>query len=320
MVLLPQTFLSPTITAIDESLERRQRPRHQRRLSGSMIGRSCERSIWYQFRWAYEPERHSGRMLRLFQTGHLEEPRAFDNLRAAGVRCSDRDPETGDQWTWEALDGHFVVKADGRGHGFVEAWKAEHVIGIKTHNDKSFLQLTRVGVAVAKPEHVVQAQAEMHCSGIHRFFYYAKNKNDDAIYGERIRYDATQAIGIMAKVERILHAVRPPAKVSDDADDFRCRFCSARSVCHEGVFAPRNCRTCLHSTPVMGGEAAWHCEKHGSALLLSDQEMGCPDHLFIPELVPGDQIDVSPDESTVTYRMPDGSSWIDGGNDSEAAA
>jgi hypothetical protein len=39
---------------------------------------------------------------------------------------------------------------------------------------------------------------------------------------------------------------------------------------------------------------------------------GCPDHLYIPELVPGRQIDADPDAMTVTYAMPGNTTFIDG--------
>lgn len=315
MVAISPPQLSPTVAAIDAALEGRQKPRQQRRLSGSMIGKACERAIWFQFRWAYDPELFSGQMLRLFDTGHREEPRAFMYLGLAGVQVSDRDPETGDQWTWTDLDGHFVVKIDGRGAGFKEAWKAEHIVGVKTHNDKSFQQLMKHGIAVAKPEHIAQAQSEMHLSGIHRFFYYAKNKNDDAIYAGadvRIHYDPAAAGALMAKAERVLASTRPLPRISEDPNSYACRFCKAVDVCHQRAFAPRSCRTCIHSTPAMGGVARWTCERHGSELSVEDQEAGCGEHLFIPELVPGEQIEVMPDFSAVIYRMPDGSEWVDG--------
>ncbi|WP_062233135.1 hypothetical protein [Aureimonas sp. N4] len=307
--------LSATIAAIDSALAARQRPRHQRRLSGSMIGKACERAIWYQFRWAYEPEMFSGQMLRLFETGHHREPRAFAELRAAGVKVSDADPETGDQWTFTELDGHFVVKVDGRGTGFLEAPKAEHLVGVKTMNAKNFAQLQKHGIAVAKPDHMAQAQTEMHCSGIHRFFYYAVNKDTDELYAGadvRIHYDATQAIALMAKAERVLQAARPLPRISEDPQSHLCRFCKSHGICHGTDFAPRNCRTCLNSTPEMGGEAAWRCSRNGSLLSVEDQERGCAFHLFIPDLVPGEQVDADRNAETVTYRMPDGRAWVDG--------
>ena len=44
-----------------------------------------------------------------------------------------------------------------------------------------------------------------------------------------------------------------------------------------------------------------------------DQQAGCLNHLFIPALVPGEQIDADPEAETVSYRMADGSVWVDGG-------
>ncbi len=307
--------MSATVAAIDAALADRQRPRHQRRLSGSMIGKECERAIWFQFRWSYEPELFSGQMLRLFETGHVRESRVMAELALVGIKATDRDPETGDQWTFTELDGHFVVKVDGLATGFVEAPKAQHIVGIKTMNEANFKELTKHGIAESKPEHMAQAQAEMHCAGIDRFFYYAVNKNTDEVYAGadvRIRYDVQRATALMAKAERVLNAARPPERHPFYPNGRACRFCKAKNVCHSSAFAPRNCRTCLFSTPVMGGEAEWQCEKHGAILTIEDQEAGCGEHLFIPDLVPGEQVDAAQDGSSVTYQMPDGSSWIDG--------
>lgn len=52
-------------------------------LGGSMIGRACDREIWYGFRWAKVPK-FEARMHRLFQRGHKEEFIFVKHLRAAG--------------------------------------------------------------------------------------------------------------------------------------------------------------------------------------------------------------------------------------------
>ena len=41
-----------------------------------------------------------------------------------------------------------------------------------------------------------------------------------------------------------------------------------------------------------------------------EQEAGCAAHLYIPDLVPGEQVDAG--EDWVSYRLPDGSAWRDG--------
>lgn len=53
-------------------------------LGGSMIGEKCERKLVYSFRWAKQPK-HTGRLLRLFNRGHLEEFRFVAYLRRIGA-------------------------------------------------------------------------------------------------------------------------------------------------------------------------------------------------------------------------------------------
>lgn len=312
MVAIDSTLTSPTLAAIDAAVVEAEDRDFDLVIRGSSIGRPCERHLWYRFRWCHEPEAFDGRMLRLFQTGHVEESRLVAYLRMASVEVADVDPETGEQWEVSALDGHFKGHLDGIAAGLVEAPATPHLLECKTHNAKSFAQLKKVRVAVAKPEHVAQMQVYMHLRGLTRAFYLAKNKDTDELYAERVHYDAAAAGALMAKAERILSAPRPLPKISEDPDSFACRFCSSHAVCHRGDFALRNCRTCLHSTPVSGGDAKWWCERQGRELSLADQRAGCGEHLFIPDLVPGEQIDVAGDGSSVTYQLPDGREWIDG--------
>ena len=75
---------TPTLTAIYADYEARQGDGFRDHLGASIIGKSCERALWYDFRWV-TPSRFSGRLLRLFETGQLEEDRMVRNLRATGA-------------------------------------------------------------------------------------------------------------------------------------------------------------------------------------------------------------------------------------------
>jgi hypothetical protein len=61
-------------------------------LGASSLGDPCARRLWYGFRWVAR-ERFDGRMLRLFDTGHREEARLLDEMRAAGIEVWDRQPD-----------------------------------------------------------------------------------------------------------------------------------------------------------------------------------------------------------------------------------
>ena len=319
MAALPQ-FRSPTIDAIEAAVLVRAERHDDAVVRGSAIGRACERHLWYRFRWVHEPEAFEPRMLRLFETGHVEEARMVGWLRMAGLDVADVDPASGEQWEVVALAGHFKGHLDGIVTGVIEAPVARHLLECKTHNAKSFAQLVKHGVSVLKPEHVAQMQAYMHLQGLSRAFYLAKNKDTDELYAERLEYDPAAGLSLLAKAERIVEAKGPLTRISDDPEFFVCRFCHSADVCHRGAWARRNCRTCLHATPEPDGDGRWSCARHRTDLTFEAQQAGCPHHLFIPGLVPGEQIDADEIAETITYLMPDGAMWRDGYVDSRRAA
>lgn len=305
----------PTVAAIHRAYEEANDEDRRGYLGASIIGKECERELWLYFRWATEPEKFDGRMLRLFQTGHREEARMVDDLRRAGVEVWDVDPRTGKQFSISNLGGHFKGHLDGVALGILEAPKTPHVLELKTHNTKSFTALRNQGVRKAKPEHYAQMQIYMHHMDLKRAFYLAHNKDTDELYAERIEYDAVAAIGYLARAERIITDERPPARLHGDPEKWPCMFCSQRWTCHGLAWAPRNCRTCLHSSPQMDGDGRWTCARDGRDLSREDQAAGCIHHLYIPDLVPGLQVDADLDRGTVTYELDDGSTFVDGGEE-----
>ncbi|NCY25075.1 MAG: oxidoreductase [Alphaproteobacteria bacterium] len=299
----------PTVAAIYASYQAAAESGYRAHLGASLIGTDCERAIWYAFRWATRA-RHTGRLLRLFDTGHLAEARFVADLRRIGVTVLDLDPATGRQWNMRDASGHFGGSMDAVAIGFPEARATWHVCEFKTHSAKSFAKLKADGVAASKPLHWAQMQAYMQLAGLDRAFYLAVCKDTDALYEERIRHDAEAGLRILAKAERIIAAIRPPARISQDPAWWQCRLCDHHAVCHAGTAPERHCRSCLHATPVHAG--AWHCSRHDHPLTRQAQETGCAAHLFIPDLVAGEQLDAG--EDWVSYRLPDGSTWQDGVN------
>jgi hypothetical protein len=72
------------------------------------------------------------------------------------------------------------------------------------------------------------------------------------------------------------------------------------------------CRSCLHSTAEMGGDAEWSCSRWAKPLSFDEQKAGCPAHLFDCSLINAEQIDSCDVAETVTYRLKDGTIWVDG--------
>ncbi|MBZ0266256.1 PD-(D/E)XK nuclease family protein [bacterium] len=304
MAVLPERN-SPTVEAIYNKHESGRYP-YRPHLGASLIGRECERELWYTFRWC-SMNFHSGRILRLFDTGQREEERFVEELRTIGIEVHDQDEETGKQYGFSDFGGHFGGSIDGVALGILEAPKTWHLLEFKTYNDKRFALLKQHGVKQTSPEHYAQMVVYMDYLGLKRAFYLAVNKNTDELYGELLKPDPEFANLLKQKAERILSADRPLTKISDDPEFWKCRFCSHRLVCHEDQPAEVNCRTCLHSEPVEGG---WHCMKHNQLLTTEEQLRGCNDHLYIPDLLPGEVVDAGDDH--VNYQFNDGTTVRNG--------
>ena len=306
MAELPLTSC-PTRDAIFAAYEADTSDGFRSHLGASLIGKECERALWYDFRWTTKAK-FPGRVLRLFETGHLAEARLVQNLRRTGATVLEVDPETGRQFRVQAHGGHFGGSLDGVALNLLEAPKTWHVLEFKTHSAKSFADLAAKRVRQSKPQHFAQMQIYMSLTGLTRALYVAVNKDNDDLYIERVELDTAVSARLLEKAQRVIFAATPLQRISEDPSWYQCRLCDHADVCHGKQAAEINCRTCLHATPIDGG---WHCARHNKSLTEVNQRTACAHHLYLPPLVPGRQVDAG--EGWVEYEFADGLRWRDVG-------
>jgi len=312
MVALPEP-ISHTVNAIWDAYEKRSNFGDSRGVPMGIIGNECERAIWYTLRWVSPPEKISGQKQRRFDTGNLEEKRLLDDLENAGMQVERLDPATGQQFRVELVEGWLRGRLDGKVTGLPEAPATVHVVECKSHNEKSFKELKKKKLKATKPDHYAQCQAYMHAENIKRALYLAVNKNDDALYAERIEFDKVHALQVEAKVRRIVAAHVAPGKLFEDPTSkaaYACQWCNHADVCHAGELARKNCRTCISAEFLDG--AVVRCTLYDKELEYDEQQKGCPKHLFLPSLVPGEQVDANEKDRWVKYKLKDGTEWVNG--------
>lgn len=270
-------------------------------LGASQIGAPCTRALWYGFRWS-KRQQFSGRMLRLFETGQLAEARFIDELRSIGCEVSE-GPAPGEQWRVSSLGGHFGGSMDAACLGLPEAPKTWHCCEFKTHNAKSFKELSEKGVEKAKPQHYAQMQIYMALTGMERALYLASNKDTDELYSERVHADADAAKKLIDRAELIIYSEEPPPKISNDPAFFQCKFCDYSGICH-GTDAPLpTCRSCAHVTPERNG--CWSCALHVASDIPTDaQKEGCEGHRYNPHMLTNfaEMLSGSLEGNTVAYK------------------
>lgn len=225
-------------------------------LGASVIGGECGRAIWYGFHWATVPK-FKGRILRLFNRGHLEEGRFIAALLTIGVQIYQQD-ENGKQFRISDVGGHFGGSGDGVAIGIPDLPPGTPcLLEFKTHNDKSFQKLVKEGVRGAKFEHYVQMSTYMRKMGLPVALYGAVNKNDDDFYFEIVTLDIATADQFSDRARQIILMGEAPARISESPGWFACAWCDHKPVCHLKAAPARNCRTCKHSEARDDGN--WYC-------------------------------------------------------------
>lgn len=174
------------------------------------------------------------------------------------------DPRTGAQG--EEIQAHAGGDCDGKVGPQVARWFPQvegmgwGLLECKTHNDKSFKDLTKKGVKASKPTHWHQMQQYMRAFGLRWALYMAVNKNDDDIYPEIVMLDAATADRMRDRAMTIAAQRRAPPKMTEDPSWFECKFCPFRGVCHYGEGPDPSCRSCAYAEPLPGGR--WRCNHH----------------------------------------------------------
>lgn len=225
-------------------------------LGASLIGRECAREIWYGWHWVTKPK-FEGRILRLFNRGHLEEPRFVALLQMIGCQVWQYD-ENGKQFRISDHRGHYGGSLDGVVRGLPDLDPDTPALTeFKTHNDKSFAKLVAEGVQSAKLEHYVQMQQYMGKYGLRWALYLAVNKNDDTIHGELVEFNSATYTRFLDRAGMIINQQEPPPRINNSPGWFKCKFCDHSPVCHGPTLPERNCRTCAHSAP--GEDGQWVC-------------------------------------------------------------
>ena len=268
---------------------------HRTHLGASLIGQECPRAIWYNFHWATKSN-FPGRIIRLFNRGHLEEARFIAILLMIGCQVYQQD-ENGNQFRISHCNGHFGGSGDGVVIGLPEFQPGLPVLTeFKTHGEKSFIELAGKswrkfidnygtpkaiqfdgkGVREAKFEHYVQMQVYMRKMQLTAALYVAVNKNTDDLYAEIIVLDTAVGDQFLDRAAKIIEMNKPPARINNSPGFYKCRLCDHRPVCHLGAAPDINCRTCQFS--IAHPDGTWRCTNPQSGIDVIPKEVqltGC---------------------------------------------
>lgn len=248
---------------------------YRNHLGASVIGKPCEAEVWFNWRWITNPN-PGGRMYRLFQRGHREEPFVIQHLRKLDFVVNEVNPETGKQWRLSALHSHFGGSCDGRGFMPARYGYAKEVgYEIKTANKNQFKKLLAAkSAAMWKPKYARQMDVYGSAWGLEMFVFITVNKDDDDTYIELYWVQPFEGERMYNKAHRVISSQVRPKRISDSPAFSECRFCDFHKHCHSGAMPDINCRSCKNAFPTF--DAKWHCGVHEATIPDEVMHVGCP--------------------------------------------
>jgi hypothetical protein len=314
MVKLPE-IEDPTLRAMDSVMESSQESRARNYLGASSIGDVCDRKLWLSLRWVKRGFIEAAGLRRI-NDGHRGEQVVAALLKAIPSVDLSTEKEPGVQHSFEAVGGHFRGNCDGLLTGLLQDPETLYVWECKVINEAKYKKLISLKATKGEAEalknwdyvYYAQAQVYMHFFEAKKHYLTAASPGVRDITSVVTEYNSGDAEKFIEKARRIIFSPRPAGKISSDPAWHECKYCTFHSLCHENeIPRQKSCRTCLHSSPLKTG--GWKCEWHNKELDTEAQLKGCDHHLFVPDIIPGEQINSGP--NWVEYLMKDGTVWID---------
>lgn len=312
MAKLP-TSLDPTLEAADAALQRLRNREPRRPYFGmSSVGDPCKRKLWLGYRWCTATA-FDAPTLKRFADGHLGELVMGKRLNLVPrLNLQTVDPVSGQQFACIDHAGHFRGHLDGTIKGLLQAPGTLHVwehkqVGVDKYKKLCKLQVDMDGKGILEkwnPIYYAQAVIYMHYRGIKRHYLTCSTPGGRETTSVRTNSNAEKAAVLVEKAKTIIEAPEPPEGISTNPGWYQCKMCDHYGFCHGGQVPEVNCRTCCYSTPMMVGEHAghWICAWRKTTLTVEEQRKGCPDHVFLPALVPLKQLDSDDKENWVSYQ------------------
>ena len=243
------SFSGQVTALVDLGMQRARALQGRRQyLGASRLGASCERALQYEYAQApVDPGRETeGRMLRIFQRGHVIEDCMVTWLRDAGFDLRTRKalPDgTFEQFGFSALEGRLQGHVDGvivggpdlgQGFGYPALWEN------KCLGAKSWRELEKNRLAIAKPIYAAQVALYQAYLELHEYpaLFTAVNADTMEIYAELVPFDAELAQRMSDRAVKLVCATEAgellPRSFSEPTH-VECRMCTWQDRCWRTV-------------------------------------------------------------------------------------
>ena len=223
---------------IDAGLQcARARQAVRRYLGASRLGVACERALQYEYAQAPVDAGREvpGRILRIFERGHVNEDCMVGWLRDAGFDLRTHKAD-GEQFGFSAADGRLQGHIDGVFVGGPEGFAYPALWENKCLGSKSWRDLEKNRLAVSKPVYAAQVALYQAYLELHEnpAIFTAVNADTMEIYAELVPFDAALAQRMSDRAVKVITATEAGdllPRTFNDPTHFECKFCAWQDRC-----------------------------------------------------------------------------------------
>lgn len=240
MVALPPMDNDPTIDKMLEIIQARADAEPPRKyLGASSIGEECERKLWYGYN-GYPKRQRNIKGILAAEDGHRTEDLMIERLCAVpGVQVWTKTEE-GKQYGFRKYDGRYAGHYDGVVVGLLQAPKTFHILEVKACKEDLFEKFLKAKIKYGdkhaleawNPVYYAQAQTYMGEEKLDRHYTLVAMAGGRFFASARTEFNPAKYNLLDKKALRILNAKSEPARISEYKENFGCKWCDFKEVCH----------------------------------------------------------------------------------------
>lgn len=231
----PAEKLSASINGLIDTALQAENAKQKRRnyLGASRLGVECMRQLWFEHNVPEKAKPFSGRVLRRFRFGHMQEDETAMWLWNAGFNLVTINSVTGEQFGFMDSDAPIGGHTDGKILGGPASLPYPLLWEHKIMKSTSWNKLVKDGVEKSHPVYYAQCVIYMEKEELGACLFTTLNSDTSELHFELIQANAGHANALLERGRKIVTASSEydMPRIASVETDFRCRWCSFNAHC-----------------------------------------------------------------------------------------
>lgn len=216
------------VSLINEAIINNARKATRHYIGASLVGRPCNREIWYQYH-GYISHKPTSQMQKTFDVGKKLEELILDYIELAEIELIRPDEEN----HYLSIFDESVEVFQGHMDGMIRVNGEWIVLEIKTAKNSSFEVFKNKGLKVWSEQYYSQVQSYMGMGKYNKAVLICINKDNSELHCEWVDFNLEYYQELKMKALAISALDEPPERINKSPLFYVCRSCQFKTICHK---------------------------------------------------------------------------------------